>query len=136
MSTEIERKFLLPEPPQLLHKHAARDLVQGYLAIAEDVEVRLRRSGEDRLLTVKRGKGETREEVEIELVPSQFEQLWGLTESARVTKRRFEVPLEQGRCAEVDVYAGELAGLVVAEVEFPSRAASHSSARLCSSELR
>ncbi len=51
--------------------------------------------------------------------------LWGLTESKRVTKRRSEVPLEEGYRAEVDVYRGDLTGLIVTEVEFPSEDESH-----------
>jgi len=42
-----------------------------------------------------------------------------LTEGRQVVKRRYFVPLEGGLTAEVDVYDGELDGLVTGEVEFP-----------------
>ena len=63
--------------------------------------------------------------MEIALDRGQFEELWGLTESRRVAKHRFLVPLDDGHRAEVDVYGGDLAGLVVAEVEFSSEDESH-----------
>jgi len=55
----------------------------------------------------------------VELDPDGFERLWPLTEGRRLHKRRHLIPhgdLE----IEVDVYAGELEGLIAAEVEFPS----------------
>lgn len=122
---EIERKFLLDEVPPWLREHESREISQGYLVSGDDVEVRLRKYGSDLLLTVKRGKGETREEVEIALDPDQFEQLWELTRSRRIAKRRFLVPLDGGHRAEVDVYRGDLTGLVVTEVEFSSEDQSH-----------
>ena len=80
----------------------------------------MRRIDDERLITAKRGRGETREEIEVPLESGAFDRVWKLTESRRIAKRRFRVPLEDGHCAEVDVYAGDLEGLVVAEVEFSS----------------
>jgi CYTH domain-containing protein/CHAD domain-containing protein len=117
---EIERKFLLGEPPGWLEDRSAVPIEQGYVALADDVEVRLRRAGDRRLLTVKRGSGEVREEVEVELSRAQFDALWPLTESRRLAKRRYRAALGNGLQAEIDVYEGRLEGLLVAEVEFPS----------------
>ena len=36
-----------------------------------------------------------------------------------IRKRRFKVPIEGGLVCEIDVFAGHLAGLVLAEVELP-----------------
>ena len=44
-----------------------------------------------------------------------------MTEGRRVVKTRHEVPLGD-LVAEVDVYAGDLDGLLTAEVEFPDEA--------------
>lgn len=116
---EIERKFQIEKPPEWLEDHEANELRQGYLVITGDAEVRVRRTDSREVLTVKRGTGEVRRETEIELDPDQFQALWLLTESARVAKRRYLVPLEGTELtAEVDVFQGELEGLVVAEVEF------------------
>jgi CYTH domain-containing protein/CHAD domain-containing protein len=117
---EIERKFLLVEPPDWLDHSFPVAIEQGYLALADGVEVRLRKAGDRRLLTVKRGDGEVREEVEIEVDRTQFDALWPLTASRRLAKKRYRAPLEDGLEAEVDVYDGPLQGLLVAEVEFPS----------------
>ena len=115
---EVERKFLVPDPPDLTRAEA-EEIDQGYLAVGGGGEVRLRRKGDSLLLTAKRGSGLSREEAETELDRSAFERLWVLTEGRRLHKRRHVVPhgdLE----IEVDVYAGELEGLVVAEIEFGS----------------
>jgi CYTH domain-containing protein/CHAD domain-containing protein len=118
MAAEIERKFLLDEPSGRLEGRSGKRIEQGYLAYGEGAEVRLRREEDRHLLTVKRGHGEVREEIELPLNGRVFEALWPLTESRRLSKTRYLVPLEQGLEAEVDVYEGDLAGLATAEVEF------------------
>jgi adenylate cyclase len=115
---EVERKFLVTELPKL-DGTEADEIDQGYLAIGEDGEVRLRRKGERLLLTAKRGAGLAREEGEVELGREAFDRLWPLTEGRRLHKRRHVLPHE-GLKIEVDVYAGELDGLVIAEIEFGS----------------
>jgi CYTH domain-containing protein/CHAD domain-containing protein len=124
MASEVERKFVLEAMPTEAAGVSGATIEQGYLAVDEEVEVRLRRSDGERLLTAKRGHGESREEVEIRLYDEQFEALWPLTEGRRLRKTRRRVPLGAGLVAEVDRYEGALAGLLVAEVEFPSVEAS------------
>jgi adenylate cyclase len=116
---EIERKFLTPRVPGKLERCRSCEIEQGYLATGEESEVRLRKIGELMLLTVKRGSGRERMEEEIEITRSQYRALWPLSEGRRIAKRRFYMSIGE-HVAEVDVYAGELAGLVTAEVEFPS----------------
>ncbi len=118
MATEIERKFLLDEPPEQIRGRTGQRIEQGYMTSRESVEVRLRKVEDGRLLTAKLGHGETRVEVEIPLGTNQFDALWPLTEPRRLRKTRYLVPLGHGLEAEVDVYEGDLAGLVTAEVEF------------------
>ena len=115
---EIERKFLVWEVPADLAERPSSEIAQGYLAIEPDgSEVRLRRRGGEDTLTVKTGRGRVRGEKEIVLTAQQFDALWPLTEGRRVVKTRYLVgPIE------LDVYAGALSGLVVAEVEFASEA--------------
>lgn len=83
----------------------------------------MRRTGEESFLTVKRGSGRDRLEEQVEITAEQLETLWPATEGRRLSKRRFYVPLD-GLTAEVDVYGGELDGLITAEVEFDSVGAS------------
>src|SRR4029450_5706996 len=74
---EIERKFLVNRlPPNLRHYHS-RTIEQGYLAAKSDgTQIRLRKSGRHHSLTIKRGRGISRQEIEIDLTRDQFGELW------------------------------------------------------------
>ena len=115
---EVERKFLVPDPPDLAGTQVD-EIEQGYLAIGAEGEVRVRRKGELLVLTAKRGTGLSRQEAEVALDRERFDALWPLTEGRRLHKRRHVLPHGDLKI-EVDVYEGDLEGLVVAEVEFPS----------------
>jgi CYTH domain-containing protein len=120
MSLEIERKFLVASLPEAIDRYPHERIIQGYLVIGADgSEVRLRRKGRKYFETVKLGRGGVRSELEIELTAAQFDTLWEATSGRRIEKTRYEVP-QAGRIIEVDVYHGELAGLVIAECEFAS----------------
>jgi adenylate cyclase len=115
---EIERKFLVANRPDLAGSERL-EIEQGYLALADDggAQVRLRRIADELLLTVKSGAGRARAEEEIGLDRERFESLWPLTDGRRITKTRYRI--SHGELViELDVYAGELDGLLVAEVEF------------------
>jgi adenylate cyclase len=121
---EIERKFLVATVPDDLDRHPSSAIEQGYLAIEPGgVEVRVRRRAGTAVLTAKAGTGRTRAEEEVAIDGDAFERLWPLTEGRRVEKVRHLIPAGDGLTIELDVYAGDLAGLVVAEVEFPDEAA-------------
>jgi adenylate cyclase len=119
---EIERKFLVEQLPNGLDSFPSREIAQGYLAITDDVEVRVRRYGQESFVTVKSSGDESRVEEEIEIDGRRFDSLWPLTEGRRVEKRRYRIPAGDGLTIELDVYHGRLTGLVTAEVEFGSRA--------------
>ncbi|WP_030243612.1 hypothetical protein [Streptomyces sp. NRRL S-350] len=121
MPLEIERKFLLDafEPPPTAVR---RPIEQGYIAIKDDgTEVRLRRIGDSRVLGVKRAWSgpPVRIEVERELDEQEFTDLWPATAGARLVKDRYTFE-SAGVTVHADVYQGELAGLMTAEVEFGS----------------
>jgi CYTH domain-containing protein/CHAD domain-containing protein len=118
---EIERKFLVTEMPRA--QSASMSIEQGYLALDQDTEVRLRRAGDELLLTAKGGHGEVREEIEVPIEPESFAALWPLTAARRVRKVRHYVPLGDDLRAEVDVYEERLDGLRTVEVEFGSEEA-------------
>jgi len=123
---EIERKWLASDPPRKQLDKAPKDhIAQGYLAVGGDdePEVRVRRRGKKTLLTVKSGGDLVRVEEEIAIEPRAFENLWPLTEGRRVEKTRHLIPCD-GHTLEVDVFDGDLAGLVLVEVEFASLAES------------
>jgi adenylate cyclase len=120
---EIERKFLVRKLPDGLTNYHQAEISQGYLVSMDDgLQVRLRKSGDKYSLTFKRGRGNVREEREIELSPNQFNALWPATEGKRLVKTRYEIPCGE-RVVEIDVYHGRHESLVVAEVEFDAEQA-------------
>jgi CYTH domain-containing protein len=114
---EIERKFLVDAIPEGLEWLDERALRQGYLALDGDTEVRVRDDAGAWRLTVKHGGGLRRVEEDIEIDARRGASLWELTEGRRVEKRRHRLALGAAML-EVDVFEGDLQGLVVAEVEF------------------
>jgi CYTH domain-containing protein len=118
---EIERKWVLEAPPDGLP--SGERVEQGYVALDDHAEVRVRRKGAEHTLTIKSEPGLTRVEEELAIDAERFASLWALTEGRRVVKTRHNVALGE-LTAEVDVYEGDLGGLVTAEVEFPSEEAS------------
>jgi CYTH domain-containing protein len=122
MATEIERKFLLQGLPATLRLARGQAIKQGYLALDGDTEVRLRTGSKPPRLTIKSGRGEVRTEVELPVEGRDAAALWELTEGRRIEKTRRVMRLG-GVEAEVDQYDGDLAGLVVVEVEFPDEEA-------------
>ncbi|HEY5197603.1 MAG TPA: CYTH domain-containing protein [Solirubrobacteraceae bacterium] len=122
---EIERKFLVHEPPDGFDRHPSEQIEQGYIVVEGPSEVRVRRRDGRTLLTVKAGAGRVRVEEEFEIDERRFASLWPLSDGRRVAKTRYRLPADGGLTIELDVYTGDLAGLTVAEVEFDSEAASH-----------
>lgn len=120
---EIERKFLvhadrLPELKEGAH------LVQGYLAMLPTVRVRTEEQGSARkaYLTIK-GEGLVgRDEFEYEIPFEDAEALLKLAQSSLIAKKRYRLPVaDQPDLAwEIDVFEGDNAGLIVAELEMPA----------------
>jgi len=117
---EIERKFivnpdLLPGSPDDYEHSTIR---QGYLTIGLDgSEARVRDKAGKYSITVKTAGDLVRGEWEVEISESQFETLWPATEGKRIEKTRFKSRHGE-HVIELDIYEGELEGLVIAEIEF------------------
>lgn len=120
MTTEIERSWVLTDVPGDDILGPGARVRQGYLAHDRGVEARVRVTDKGAVLTIKAGKGLQRTEVEAPISVEDADALWPFTEGRRVEKVRHRVSLG-ALVAEVDVYAGHLAGLHTVEVEFPSR---------------
>jgi CYTH domain-containing protein len=129
---ERERKFLVEVVPDDLARSAVVALRQGYLAAAEhrsdsttfdQAAVRVRDAGpEGCTLTVKAGGGAERTELEWPIERREFEAAWPHTEGRRIEKVRHRIPFGE-HVIELDVFGGDLDGLVIAEVEFDTAAA-------------
>jgi CYTH domain-containing protein len=123
---EVERKWLVPAiPPAELDRAVGvgEAIDQGYLTIGDGgTETRIRRRAGEYVLTVKSGTGLARRERSVVLNRDQFEALWPVTAGRRVEKTRYLIPAPDAPelMIELDVYGGELDGLVVAEIEFES----------------
>src|ERR1700678_3816169 len=114
---EIERKFLVPEPPPHLDHFPSSRTGRASGAIdPAGTELRIRRRAAATTLTIKGGRGRSRAEEEIEIDSDRFSRLWELSGVRCLEKTRYELPATGGLTIELDVYAGRLAGLVVAEI--------------------
>ena len=115
MGIEIERKFLVQgdgwkTSPGLLYR-------QGYLNRDKARTVRVRMAGDAAFLTVKGvSVGATRAEFEYPIPVADATALLALCDGPLIEKTRYRVRVE-GTLWEVDAFAGDNAGLVVAEVE-------------------
>lgn len=115
---EIERKFLVNTLPQNLDRYECSQIEQGYLC-TEPV-VRIRRSNEKYMLTYK-GEGLLmREEYNLPLTKEGYEHLRPKVDGILITKKRYKIPYQK-YVIELDIFEGELAPLLLAEVEFDSR---------------
>jgi CYTH domain-containing protein len=121
---EIERKFLIKEMPDHLEHYPVKEIEQGYLCT--DPVVRIRRSDDSYYLTYK-GKGlMAREEYNLPLNAEAYEHLKPKADGRIIRKKRYLLPLDGGLTLELDVFADDLAPLVLAEVEFESEEAARS----------
>ncbi|MBK5939173.1 CYTH domain-containing protein [Halochromatium roseum] len=118
MAMEIERKFLVCNDDWREQVLSETHLMQGYLASTAALTVRVRLDGGQGRLTIKGAtRGISRSEYEYP-IPAEDAQamLNELAETAIIDKVRHRV-----RCGEhvweVDWFAGDNAGLVLAEIE-------------------
>ena len=115
---EIERKFLLKSLPDNLDKYPFHQIEQGYLCT--DPVVRIRRQDEDYYLTYKSKGLMVREEYNLPLTKKAYEHLIPKIDSILISKKRYLIPIDTSLTIELDIFEGELAPLILAEVEFPT----------------
>ncbi len=116
---EIERKYLIDKEklPFSPEDYPCRHIEQGYLC-TEPV-VRIRRDNEDYVLTYKSKGLMVREEYNLPLTKEAYVHLREKVDGRIITKDRYVIPLDCGLHVELDRFLGDLAGLLLAEVEFP-----------------
>jgi len=120
MSLEIEKKFIVKDTPENLTQYSHEEIIQGYICIENDREIRLRQEGNKHYLTIKIGKGETRLENEIELSKDQFDIIWPCILGNIIEKVRYRVPYKN-KLILIDVFKGTYSDLTLAEIEFNSQ---------------
>ena len=118
MGTEVEHKFLVVGESWRAGVTRSTHIVQGYLARADRATVRARLKGEHAFLTIKGpSAGTSRAEFEYEIPVADAQQMLAeLADGPVIDKVRHLVPVG-AHVWEVDVFAGENAPLVLAEVE-------------------
>jgi len=117
---ERERRYLVDAAPEQAREAPASELRQGYLAADQHRSIRVRDAGRDGCtLTIKAGDGAERTELEWPIDRREFDAAWPHTDGHRIEKTRRRIPYGQ-HVIELDVFGGDLDGLVVAEVEFSS----------------
>jgi adenylate cyclase len=119
MALEIERKFLVRGSPWKTLAQVAL-MRQGYLLAHPARVVRVRIEGEKATITIKGAmQGIVRGEWEYPIPFDDACDLLTLCEQPLIEKYRYRIPYE-GMVWELDVFIGENAGLVVAEIELKS----------------
>jgi adenylate cyclase len=118
MAIEIERKFLVRCDAWRPHAIGEGSIRQGYLASGERSTTRVRiRNNEEATVTIKSKRAELRRlEVEYPISIFDAEALLSLRNSGLIEKTRFTVP-SGDHVWEIDVFCGDNAGLVIAEIE-------------------
>ena len=116
---EIERKFLVLNQDFVAQSYQSSRIVQGYLNSDAYRTVRIRIKDDKGFLTIKgigNDSGTTRLEWETQLPLAEAQQLLTLAENGVIDKVRHLI-LVGKHTYEVDVFTGENAGLIIAELE-------------------
>lgn len=121
MAKEIERKFLVRDNSFIKMSNSSHIIRQAYLSSRPEATVRVRVADDSAWLTVKGANtGIMRSEWEYRIPVTDAERMADeLAGGWAIDKTRYIVDYE-GFVWEVDVFAGRLSGLIVAEVELPS----------------
>lgn len=134
---EIERKFTITKLPDNLASYPCRIIEQAYLNT--DPVVRIRRQDDSYYMTYK-GKGLlAREEYNLPLNEASYYHLREKADGNIISKKRYVIPIAHPQfdttyassassyidhislSVELDIFEGDLAPLIIAEVEFPDK---------------
>lgn len=125
---EIERKFTIRELPADLDTYPCHLIEQAYLNT--DPVIRVRKEDDTYYLTYKGSGMLAREEYNLPLNEESYCHLLKKADGRIITKKRYVIPLKQflpkdhgDLSIELDIFEGELAPLIIAEIEFPTKEA-------------
>ncbi|MFA6461830.1 MAG: adenylate cyclase [Candidatus Woesearchaeota archaeon] len=120
---EHERKFLIKYLPELLHQCKFKEIIDIYLpAHHHNPNLRIRKNGNKYEITRKEvidGDTSKLKEDNLLINEEEFKELEKEITGKRVHKVRYYYPY-QNLIAEIDVFQGDLKGLILVEFEFPS----------------
>ena len=114
---EIERKYLLETidwKKEIIQ--SITNIKQAYLFEDHEKSVRIRVRSDKAFLTIKMGKGVTRNEFEYSIPVSDAEEMIAKASLLCLEKDRFVIEYH-GAVWEIDVFKGKYEGLVLAEIE-------------------
>ena len=118
---EIEYKYLADLSNINYQQYPFRQIEQAYISTSPTI--RIRRQDDEYFLTVK-GKGMVKRlEFELPISQAEYTGLKTKIEGRIISKRRYLIPYrtdDKKYRIELDIFEGDLAGLVLAEVEFLS----------------
>ena len=116
---EIERKFLVNDL-SIIDNCFFDEIRQSYLFNEIDKSLRIRIKNEKAFLTIKGGQnGISRDEFEFEISLIDAKEMIRLFDLKELVKKRY-YKSDDVLTWEIDVFQGELSGLVVAEIELPT----------------
>lgn len=126
-NVEIERKFLVRKKDLslALSKYKHSEISQGFIYIKP--AIRIRKIGDKYTLTIKtkppkevKAKNDlARTEYEIEIPKKCYNYLLKFCKGRIIKKTRYYIPYRQ-YVIELDIFKGDLKGLIYAEIEFES----------------
>ena len=89
---EIERKFLVKQIPDFGYT-AKIQIIQFYICSNKNKIVRVRKFGNNYNIGIKKGRGMVRIEKEIQISPTDFDELSSFAAENRIAKTRYLYPL-------------------------------------------
>jgi CYTH domain-containing protein len=122
---EIERKWIVDLATLDFDVSNAMSFTieQTYISFSPEIRVRKINNGEKYTMTIKNNMtsdGMTRDEYEFEINRVQYEYLLNKAEGKTIRKIRYEFN-NKGYLLSLDVFSGELTGLIYLEVEFSNK---------------
>lgn len=128
MVKEIEKKYLVNEIPSDLFPINQKEIHQTYLAIGmEEIRVRkiIKNDSESFTMTIKKGTGLSREEIEFEISKGTYDQLLVNGNKKPLIKTRSKVAIDS-KVFDFDIYQNSsIDNLKTIEIEFKSEEEAH-----------
>ncbi|MFZ4116294.1 MAG: hypothetical protein ACOYK6_06180 [Chthoniobacterales bacterium] len=118
----IRRKFLVLKKPPEYEAVKSYEMEEGYFFRHSKKDLKLRRQGHDYFLILQEKKEDSKPH-EVTLTQAQFEILWPFTAGQRLLLKRSIFSIKRLKII-IDAFLGEHAPLLLADVIFPTAAAS------------